>query len=500
MAVWPACAWAAIFYIAASGSDTNNGTSKYTPWLHAPGMAGCSGTPYAYTPQPGDSFILRGGDTWYPSGAGTPIGLPWSWYYGWNGTIGSPIYIGVDKTWYSGASWARPVLSGGNPLSASYVASCAYHVSPLCYDPVSSHRDNGQACTGDNGCYYGDGQCGTAFLKVHWAQNITVDNIEFTGACSDVTKDETYLITSQNGNPQPQGNVYENLYMHGWTMTELTADQQNDGVGFSGASQGAGNNQFIGNTVDGSDSYPYGFAGQLWDCFDVHNSTFRYIGQGLVCDNGHLFYNNLIEYIYESTKPGEHSNGLEYNSMSIAAGTNLVYDNIVRHCTTAVTTWIVPEPGMTTYVYNNLLYDNAQQSMDVSGEGSGAPSGTAYFINNTIESGVEPAFGGVGGLTTGTNYLWNNHCINTAGTCANGANQTNLTNLMETQAQAAAAGYTAANLYAPTSASSPTVGQGTNESSYFTLDRPGVSRPLSGAWDIGAYQYITIGPPPPTGV
>ncbi len=38
-------------------------------------------------------------------------------------------------------------------------------------------------------------------------------------------------------------------------------------------------------------------------------------------------------------------------------------------------------------------------------------------------------------------------------------------------------------------ASSPTVGQGTNESSYFTLDRPGVSRP---AHDIGAYQYITI--------
>ena len=31
-------------YIAANGSDSNNGTGKTTPWLHAPGMPSCSAT------------------------------------------------------------------------------------------------------------------------------------------------------------------------------------------------------------------------------------------------------------------------------------------------------------------------------------------------------------------------------------------------------------------------------------------------------------------------
>src|SRR5208283_2265167 len=51
------------FYIAANGVDTNNGTSESAPWLHAPGMKGCSGTCSSTTPTAGEGFILRGGDT-----------------------------------------------------------------------------------------------------------------------------------------------------------------------------------------------------------------------------------------------------------------------------------------------------------------------------------------------------------------------------------------------------------------------------------------------------
>src|SRR5690348_932642 len=71
---------ATTYYIAANGSDSNIGTSKTSAWLHAPGMAGCSGTCASTSPKPGDSFILRGGDTWhYSSAAGTPVGTPWTW-------------------------------------------------------------------------------------------------------------------------------------------------------------------------------------------------------------------------------------------------------------------------------------------------------------------------------------------------------------------------------------------------------------------------------------
>src|SRR5580700_8550863 len=74
---------ATTYYIAANGSDGNSGTSKTSPWLHAPGMNGCSNTCGSVTPQPGDKFILRGGDTWHYS-ANSPVGLPWNW--NWNGS------------------------------------------------------------------------------------------------------------------------------------------------------------------------------------------------------------------------------------------------------------------------------------------------------------------------------------------------------------------------------------------------------------------------------
>ena len=35
---------AATYYVAANGSDSNNGTSEATPWLHAPGMSTCTAT------------------------------------------------------------------------------------------------------------------------------------------------------------------------------------------------------------------------------------------------------------------------------------------------------------------------------------------------------------------------------------------------------------------------------------------------------------------------
>jgi hypothetical protein len=39
-------------------------------------------------------------------------------------------------------------------------------------------------------------------------------------------------------------------------------------------------------------------------------------------------------------------------------------------------------------------------------------------------------------------------------------------------------------------------GQGANLSAYFTTDRDGVTRPASGAWDLGPYQYAAGGSPP----
>src|SRR5580693_2586060 len=129
-------AQAGTFYIAANGSDSNSGTSKSAPWQHAPGMPKCVATCAAHTPAPGDSFIFRGGDTWHfgNSGASPYTGGTWDLYSWWGtaatcqyeGTTSGCLYYGVDQTWFSGASWTRPILTGDNPTSTSLVSSCAY--------------------------------------------------------------------------------------------------------------------------------------------------------------------------------------------------------------------------------------------------------------------------------------------------------------------------------------------------------------------------------------
>ena len=39
------------------------------------------------------------------------------------------IYYGVDLTWFTGASWVRPILNADNVPSTSLVASCAHQIA-----------------------------------------------------------------------------------------------------------------------------------------------------------------------------------------------------------------------------------------------------------------------------------------------------------------------------------------------------------------------------------
>src|SRR5690348_1794507 len=75
---------ATTYYVAASGSDSTNGTSTSTPWQHAPGMPNFTG---AYSCSAGDRFIFRGGDAWHRSAStsdssNVPMGGQWSWSCG----------------------------------------------------------------------------------------------------------------------------------------------------------------------------------------------------------------------------------------------------------------------------------------------------------------------------------------------------------------------------------------------------------------------------------
>jgi len=480
------------YYIAANGSDTNTGTTETSPWLHAPGMTNCVSNCAAVTPISGEGFIFRGGDTWhFNAGAGTPVGVPWNW--NWSGSVGNPIYIGVDQTWYSGTSWSRPILTGDNPITTSPVSSCSYDESTASFVNLNN-------------------------------PNVTFDNFEMKGLCwhgNQSRANENICCAQYLGKGQPANPVninIENIYIHGWSHVTFNCSLNggeptgncDGGQGITGDSHSnGGQGNVIANVVvDGSDSDPLSFAAVLWDCYDVHNSVIRYNANGFVCNNMYAFHDNLIEDISESSDGVSHSNGFEFNSEW--PGTNTVYNNLVRHITAAVTGWV--NPSQVDYQFNNVVYDILQEPWNVDPTGGGT---ALYFDNNTIS--------GSGGQIGDTSASWegilkNNLFIDSGA----GGTPTSNTNVINwTSAQATAAGYTAANNYAPTSSNcngtSPCpVGSGanlsgscgaaggafcsdtTNACTYNVMNhsvtcpaRAAVARPASIPWDIGAYQHLS---------
>src|SRR5208337_2423696 len=112
------------YFIAANGSDSNAGTTEAAPWLHAPEMPNCSSNCAAVdtshtTNIAGTGFIFRGGDTWHFGNSGASPYTGGTWNIWWSGNTscayetgeGNCFYIGVDQAWYTGSSWARPVLN-----------------------------------------------------------------------------------------------------------------------------------------------------------------------------------------------------------------------------------------------------------------------------------------------------------------------------------------------------------------------------------------------------
>jgi hypothetical protein len=495
-----ASAQAATYYIAGNGGDSNNGTSKSTPWLHAPGMTGCTGNCASKAPQPGDQFILRGGDTWHEV-AGSPIGLSWSWT--WSGTSGNRIYVGVDQTWFSGSSWARPVLTRDNPTSTSFVTSCSHDDASL-----------GEAV---------------------WisASYVTFDNFEFTGQCSSGVPgygDAVYL--GENGNT---GITMSHLYFHGWTNVMHTGkyyDAQRCIQGSTSNSAGLGN--VISDVViDGSDtnsihgtndgSVPGSMFAIYGEGYDIHNSTIRYVSNAVVCNNCFTFHDNLVEHVVNSYDGATHTNVYEQNAPTSSSANQFFYNNVVRYNWAGVGFWPVITSGGVLYAYNNIVYGwgGSGNCWMISGANS-----TLQFWNNTVDN-CHVRFTGNGNTPpfTGPANFENNHFIGYGGqnlssvyNADNGASPTvhdNGGQIYQSEPTANSQGYTQADDYAPATGSGSTVNAGNSLVSFCASagaalcsdtsaghTRTPTLRPSSGAWDVGAYEFVGTGPSPspPTGL
>ena len=500
--------WAATYYIAASGSDSNNGTAKGTPWLHAPGMPACSNTCGGKTPAAGDSFIFRGGDTWHfgNSSAAPYVGgtcpnpttnFTTCWEIGNSGTSGNIIYWGVDQTWFVGGAWARPIFTGDNATSSSSVVSCTYDFKR------------------------------TKLVSID-ADYVTLDNVEFTGLCwsgNQSTANEDiccagYMNFNSSAPSSSAGHsTVSNIYVHGWTHRQqgcsLTGGEPTgdcDGAyGISGAN-GAGNinanNRITGLVCDGTDTDEQSFDCTLWDVvFQLDSSYLGYAVQGAIAGNCHLWYNDIFEHINFSFDGISHTNTFECQSEY--PGANYFHDLVFRNSSSGSLMWVCPNAA--DWYWNIVSYSNGTQPWDIDAS-CGGSGGSGIYDSVFADEGSPGATG---------SYIATNLLLINSGLLGT-PTQTSVISM--TDAQATAAGFTSGGSYAyqPQSAncnghSSPTcpVGNGTNLTSswpggFTTNDstyactyntsnhtmtcpaRSSLSRPSAGAWDVGAYQFTSL--------
>jgi len=495
------------YYISKSlGSDSHTATqaqSKSRPWAHLPGMPSCTSNCASYSPVPGDSFILYGGDTWVAS----DLDLYWQW----SGTSSAPIYIGVDQTWYKssvcGVSWCRPIFTcGGGP--------CSYTSN-------------------------GDGM----YTDQSEIQYVTVDNIEWTGLYQSASTGYPNYFSIYGSN-----NTFENNYIHGWSHdTAASGTQDNSAVFSPSTCCGGGLGNIIhDNVIDGSDT-----AGDSMVCFyaaldTVYNNICRHVTNGLEGSANNVHDNWIGPINLCFVTGGCHQNALFQFGPNGTATSAFIYNNLITGTTASggiVKLWLSGNNANTAtgYAFNNVIYNNAPGNMVNLAGHNAVNYGTWYFFNNTVECGTDSSTGSCGndsGGTSGETFVFhskNNHWITStppAISCTYSACDF-VTDLTQTMTTAKGQGYTSGSAYAfqPTSASGLTEGAGTNERSLCTTisglnasagaacmadtsyacsyntrnhtvscpDRTENARPATPAWNIGAYEYAGTGTPnPPT--
>lgn len=472
-----AAASATTYYIDyTAGSDSNNGTSKTTPWQRMPGMTGCSATCAATAPKAGDSFILKGGITW-PNAA-----FPITWK--WSGSSSAPIYIGVDQTWYTGGSWTRPNFDAQT--------------------------------TAIGGTY-------NVFMRINSVSYVTVDNIEMKNFYWDGagTYGGLNYITASGS----QYITLENLYLHAWNHHAAGdgTSSANFMVILGDTNSPYDNGSLLTKSViDGSDSTNGGDSGAyIYSWPSATYNVIHDISNGILAGGQGEIANNLIYNLHPDFS-GVHENALAIETVAATNGVFYVHDNVI-HDSYGESLYVgYPPKAFTVYAWNNVVY-NLANSNPVHIDDRYGPM-TLYFFNNTVvpKSGNQ-CFLQVGSTASSTVTLGNNHCISDSGLDNFSApvNVTRTTNVLQSPAVATAQGFTSSQpfVYSSSASTNATVGAGTNLTSswppaYSASDTSYACSVAAGnavtcpartteargtTWDVGAYEFgsSTGGAPTP---
>ena len=490
----PLTASGATYYIDfVNGVDTTNGLTQGNAWKHHPYMQGWTGS---YTHSTGDKFIFKGGTTWDH----TCLGL--SLQAGGNGSAYD--YYGVDSTWYSGASWTRPVFDGQyvecnttNNLYGSLVDGFTHQVSNVIFDGLEichimavSNIWSALVFTGGGG------------------DNVLVTNCYLHGWQLDTT---TYPGTNLSGAQQDDshGGVIANFWSR---PTNLVVDhciiENTENTNNSVASTRQNGIAVRGmKTLRFSKIHDVGAA--LLGGSDVHDNEVYNVDWPVAGFNdpaAYGFVNGYHANLFYLMGPGRCYNNLVHD---YGNGSSPIY---------VEPNWGAADTNSAIYCYNNVVYghQSSQLAFEIDAEGMSGPAGHVYCYNNTVVNYCSGVAGfhvinrSSSSIQLASLVLINNQVIGTnaaltdakSSTCASTSSAYDIVQSVET---ATGQGYVLANKYAPTSLSGSTVGTGTNLTSLnlFITDIMSVGRPFLGAWDIGAYQFAAMVlqvPPAPTGL
>jgi hypothetical protein len=362
---------------------------------NAPASGSCHITPAA-----GEGFIVEGGSVYhFGNSSATPyVGALNGWTFPTNGSSGSPIYIGVDETWFSGGSFARVQLNGDDALwvsGAALPSSCVHD-----YSGVS---------------------------LVSLGQFNIWDNFEITQVCNSY---------AGGGNPgylsAGSFNFIENYYCHGWTVTASSLNLQNCmSYVFPGTQI-----IFDHSIIDGSDSPNYpsgnanctGFSGPcatgqgIYDRgyiirFSVFNMTANH---GVTVDTI-SYHDNLVQNL-EFPPTTAMSNAQHQDAIMVFSGTlQSLYNNVFRNMFASQMVYANVNAGATLNIFNNVFYNNAQNSdncINLAAQTSGGGQ-VLNVYNNTFDKDTDVGgagcqisiYGTTGGNSEG--FAWSGN-VNTA--------------------------------------------------------------------------------------
>jgi hypothetical protein len=414
-----------------SGSDSASGTSKATPWKHAPGDANAIGGPAAAHLMPGDVVLFKGGVPYYGTVTLTA-----------SGTANAPIVLegGAQQGWGTGNAIidGQEMRSMGVSLSdASYAVVEGFVVRSF---------DKSQSSTGINvnggsnnvvagnqlsDIYYpSNPNPGTTSWEQQYGNGISVTNSSGTAVYANTVRDcgnagisfsadaaevdggtiECNEVTNMNwGIVAPLGDSVAGTHMSGVTIAhnyihdfdhyEACSAWHRDGIFvFARPDDGSltiDDFEIADNYFDDTLSPDFGSTAWIYIeyvCrnFNIHHNILnasrayygiRILGDGFQVEGNHLLANNVI-----ANANGMGSYGLHVmQSSGVQLLNNIFYDDD--------TAYFIATDSMTGFSGDyDLLFavDGTSNLVTLDAGPAASPAGTSYSLTTLQKAGYEP--------------------------------------------------------------------------------------------------------------